>query len=289
MVKRKVLIQLDADRQPSVFDRIVALDAGADEVLSYGGVEPEEVEGLVHGAMFTRAPADLKNTAVFIGGRNVSRGEELLGIVVKTFFGPLRTSVMLDSSGANTTAAGAVLAARRHLDLVHSKALVLGGTGPVGQRVALLLARQKAAVWVGSRSLERAQDICNDIHDRYPDVHVYPQATEDAEVLTHQSFDLAVAAGAAGVRLLNREQCEQWRELRVLIDLNAVPPAGIEGVEPGDNGRLEEGIFHYGAIGIGGVKMKLHRACVARLFEANNLVLDLEDIYQIGLALADRS
>ena len=58
--KRKILIQLDSDPHPSVFDRVVAIDAGADEVFSYGGVKPEQVRGLVHGAIFTRGPKDLQ-------------------------------------------------------------------------------------------------------------------------------------------------------------------------------------------------------------------------------------
>src|SRR5579862_7251461 len=72
MDKRKILIQLDTDAQPSVFDRVVAIDAGADEVFSYGGVRPEQVQGLVHGAIFTRGPKDLKRTALFIGGSDVA-------------------------------------------------------------------------------------------------------------------------------------------------------------------------------------------------------------------------
>ncbi len=65
---RRLLVQLDGDRLPSAFDRIVAYDAGAEEVLSYGAVAETDVQGLVHGAIFTRGPKDLKNTALFVGG-----------------------------------------------------------------------------------------------------------------------------------------------------------------------------------------------------------------------------
>src|SRR6266545_3365142 len=113
--KRKILIQLDSDPQPSVFDRVVAIDAGADEVFSYGGVKPEQVRDLVHGAIFTRGPKDLKRTAIFIGGSDVSAGERLLQEVGKHMipqFG-LRVSVLLDANGCNTTAAAAVRAAAK--------------------------------------------------------------------------------------------------------------------------------------------------------------------------------
>src|SRR6266699_2272671 len=137
--KRKILIQLDGDAQPSVFDRVVAIDAGAEEVFSYGGVRPEQVRDLVHGAIFTRGPKDLPRTALFIGGSDVAAGERLLTETLRHMlpqFG-LRVSVLLDANGANTTAAAAVWAAAQHLDLKTVKALVLGGTGPVGQRAAL--------------------------------------------------------------------------------------------------------------------------------------------------------
>src|SRR6059036_2105725 len=99
--KRRILIQLDSDPQPSVFDRVVAIDAGADELFSYGGVEPDQVREMVHGAIFTRGPDDLKRTAIFIGGSDVAAGEKLLAEVRRHMlpkFG-LRVSVLLDSNG----------------------------------------------------------------------------------------------------------------------------------------------------------------------------------------------
>src|SRR5262245_536255 len=158
MEKRKILVQLDSDPHPSVFDRVVAIDAGADEVFSYGGVTPEQVANLVHGAIFTRGPKDLKRTALFVGGSNVEAGEKLLAAALKAMIPAygLRVSVLLDANGANTTAAAAVRVAAKHLALAETTALVLGGTGPVGQRAGLLLARQGAHVRLASRQLGRA-------------------------------------------------------------------------------------------------------------------------------------
>src|SRR5262245_45918800 len=84
---KKILIQLDTDPQPSSFDRVVAVDAEIDQLFSYGGVTPDTVESIVHGAMFTRGPKELTNTAIFIGGSNVAAGEALLERVCRTFFG----------------------------------------------------------------------------------------------------------------------------------------------------------------------------------------------------------
>ena len=110
---RTILLQIDSSPHPSVFDRVVALDGGADEVLSYGGVTEDAVRDLVHGAIFTRGPKDLHRTAIFIGGTDMAAGERLLAAVQQAFFGPLRVSVMLDSNGANTTAVAAVARLRQ--------------------------------------------------------------------------------------------------------------------------------------------------------------------------------
>src|SRR6266487_3183895 len=105
---RKLLLQLDSSRLPSVFDRVVAYDAGADEVMSYGGVSDADVRDLIHGCIFTRGPKDLKNTAVFVGGADIAVGEQLLGAATKAMFKPFTVSAMLDSNGSNTTAVAAV-------------------------------------------------------------------------------------------------------------------------------------------------------------------------------------
>ena len=147
--KKKILVQLDTDAQASVFDRVVAVDAGVDFLFSHHSVKPEQVQTLIHGAIFPRHPRDLKSTAIFVGGSDVLLGESVLAAVRKSLlpqYGGLTVSVMLDSNGSNTTAAAAVRAASKHMDLGQAKALVLGGTGPVGQRVARLLARQGAHI-----------------------------------------------------------------------------------------------------------------------------------------------
>jgi hypothetical protein len=286
MEKRKILIQLDSDPQPSVFDRVVAIDAGADEVFSYSGVKPEQVRDLVHGAIFTRDGKDLKGTAFFIGGSDVAAGERLLAEVCKHMlpqFG-LRVSVLLDANGANTTAAAAVRAAEKHLELKTTKALVLGGTGPVGQRVALLLAGQGAQVRLASRQLARASSAVAAIRTRLPAATLDPVAVGSAGELQAAlaGRTLVIAAGAAGAVLFPKSARSACPELKVAIDLNAVPPLGIEGVEVGDKAKERDGVVCYGAIGVGGTKMKIHRAAVAKLFESNDHVLDAEQVFALA-------
>lgn len=281
---KTILIQLDTDPQPASFDRVVAVDAGVDEVFAYGEVTPERVEPLVHGAMFTRAPGELAHTAIFIGGSDVAAGESVLQRVQKTFFGPLRVSVMMDSNGSNTTAAAAVLMACKHLSLRDCEALILGGTGPVGQRAAQLLAGEGARVRVGSRAAERAKKVCDSILSAVDGAQVSPQetGTDSALAAACRGAELILSAGAAGVRFLTAEQLGGVKSLRVAIDLNAVPPAGLGGIEPTDKATDRDGLICYGAVGVGRAKMKIHKAAVRRLFEANDRVLDTEAVYRIG-------
>jgi hypothetical protein len=287
--KRKILIQLDSDPQPSVFDQVVAIDAGADEVFSYGNVRPEQVRDLVHGAIFTRGPKDLKSTAIFIGGSDVSAGERLLEEVRRHLlpqFG-LRISVLLDANGANTTAAAAVRAASRHLELKGAPALVLGGTGPVGQRVARLLARQGSDVRVGSRQRARAEKVCEAIRAKVADAHMQPVVAGTSSELqsAFQGRTLVFAAGAAGTVLLPRGDRTTCPSLKLAIDLNAVPPLGIEGVEVTDKGAERDGIICYGAIGVGETKMKIHKAAIAKLFESNDQIMDAEEVFALATAI----
>ena len=288
-MKRKILIQLDTDSIPSVFDRVVAVDAGAEELFSYGGVTPADLRGIVHGAIFTRGPQDLHATAIFIGGSDVAAGEALLAEARKHFFGKLRVSILLDSNGANTTAAAAVLCAAKHVELSTARALVLGGTGPVGQRVARMLLRRGTRVRLGSRSLEKGRAAVARILARpgSGSVEVEAVATGGAGDLGRslEGVSLVIAAGGSGVALLPAASRRAAGGLKALVDLNAVAPAGIEGVGMMDNAVPLDGAAALGAIAVGGFKMKIHKAAVASLFESGDRVLDAEEILDLGTAL----
>jgi len=282
---KKLLLQLDPDKHPSAFDRIVAYDAGADDVLSYGGMTAGDVTPLVHGAIFTRGPAELRHTAVWVGGTDVGAAEALFEAVQKAFFGPFRVSAMMDANGCNTTAAAAVARLAGVVTLAGARAVILGGTGPVGIRAAALLAREGVAVVLCSRSLDRARTAGERLKARFGVDVTACQAWDEAGVARAlDGADVCLTAGAAGVRFLPRTVWAKHPRLRALADVNAVPPLGIEGIEAGDKGAERDGKRVFGALGIGGLKMKVHRACLAQLFERNDAVVDLEIIYGVARA-----
>ena len=287
--KATILLQLDTDPHPSVFDRVVAVDTGVQHLFSYGGVKPEHVMGLVHGCIFTRAPKDLNRTAVFVGGSDMAAGEAVFAEVKKHLIPAygMSVSVMLDSNGANTTAVAAVRSAAKHIGLNDVRALVLGGTGPVGQRVARLLAKEGANVRIGSRQKDRADQVCDAIRKAVPGAKVESVVTavKDDGPKAVDRQELVIAAGGAGVVLLPKKVRESAKSIQVMIDLNGVPPAGIEGVNLGDKGAERDGIVCYGALGVGGLKMKVHRAAIVELFGKNTLSLDADEIYDVSLKI----
>lgn len=283
---QRILIQIDSDPHASVFDAVTAIDADVEHLLQYANIEPTNVRGLVHGAMFTRGPAELKNTAIFIGGSNASLGDAIGQEIVQSFFGPVRVSVMIDGNGANTTAVAAVLSSARHLPLAQTTALVLGGTGPVGMRVARLILRQGGNVLLASRDQSRAEQACKALAQKLAVDRERLVAVGTSEGLASSGclakINAVFGCGAAGVPVLSSEQLESAKLLRVAIDLNAVPPAGIEGIGVTDKAVQRGTRYDYGAVGVGGLKMKIHRQAIRQLFTRNDLVLDAEEIFAIG-------
>jgi len=284
---RKLLLQLDSSRLPSVFDQVVAYDAGADLIMSYAGVVEGDVRDLIHGCIFTRAPKDLKNTAVWIGGNNMSVGEQLLAIAQDSLFGPFKVSIMLDSNGSNTTAVAAVVRIEQAVgDLKGKSAVILAGTGPVGQRAAGLLAKGGAKVTITSRKPEQGDRARRAIGERFGievTVRTMADPSHCEEVLDGAS--ILLNSGPAGVLMAPKAAWTGCKSLKVAVDLNAVPPLGIEGIELNDSGVERSGVKVYGAFGVGNFKTKLHKACVGKLFERNDLVLDAETIAEVARQL----
>jgi len=284
---KKLLLQLDSSRLPSVFDQVVAYDAGADAIMSYGGVTEGDVRDLIHGCIFTRGPKDLHNTAVWIGGNNMSAGEQLLAMAQDALFDPFRVSIMLDSNGSNTTAVAAVVKIEEALgDVRDKKVVILAGTGPVGQRAAGLLARDGAKVTITSRKPEQGDKARQFIGARF-NVQVEAVTMNDPATLPGilDGAEVLLNSGPAGVLMAPSKAWTAVKTLKVAVDLNAVPPLGIEGVEVSDAGKQREGVVAYGAFGVGNFKTKLHKACVTRLFTRNDLVLDAEAIADVAREL----
>jgi Short-chain dehydrogenases of various substrate specificities len=285
---KKLLFLFDTDPYASVFDTVVAYDGGADRVAGYANVTPDNVGTLVDGTIFTRGGKEKQNTAIFVGGGDMGKGEALLKAVKKKFFGPFRVSVMLDPNGSNTTAAAGVALLAKATTLRGKKAVVLAGTGPVGMRASALLAQEGADVSLTSRSKERAENAAKAIEARFG-VKVRPVqgADEAARAKDLEGAQIVFAAGAIGIELVKTSHWEGNPTIEAVADVNAQPPLGLEGIEATDKGKERDGKLCFGALGIGGLKLKLHRACIGQLFENPEQMLDAEHIYALAKEMAD--
>jgi methylenetetrahydrofolate/methylenetetrahydromethanopterin dehydrogenase (NADP+) len=287
---KKVLLQLDTEEHPSPFDAIVAHDAGVDVLLSHSGVRAESARALAQDAFFTRGVDDLNTMAVWVGGKNVAAGEEIFDEVQKAFFGPFRVSVMIDSNGCNTTAATTIARIAKERSLSGDRAVVIG-LGAVGLRSAVLLQKEGCEVTAATLS----PDLFGD--DR---PHRRPRGLEVAERLgldvrepadraeLEASLDgaqIVLSAGPAGVPVLRRDFWSTHPTIELFADYNAAEPLGIEDTKATDDMAEYDGKLVLGALAIGGPKMKVHKACVRRLFETNEQALDTDAVYAIAKEL----
>ncbi|CAO4164447.1 NADP-dependent methylenetetrahydromethanopterin/methylenetetrahydrofolate dehydrogenase [Methylorubrum populi] len=286
---KKLLFLFDTDAVPSVFDTVVGYDGGADHITGYGNVTTDNVGALVDGTIYTRGGSEKKSTAIFVGGGNMAAGEAVFEAVKKRFFGPFRVSAMLDSNGSNTTAAAGVALVVKAAggSVAGKKAVVLAGTGPVGMRSAALLAKEGAEVTIAARQQDRAQAAADSVNKRFG-VNVKAAATPDeaSRVALVKGQNLIFSAGAIGIELLPESGWKDEASIEIVADYNAQPPLGFGGIDAMDKAKERHGKKSFGALGIGGLKLKLHRACVAKLFESTEGVFDAEEIYALAKEMA---
>ena len=286
---KKLLLHLDTDISPSTFDQVVAYDSNVDNIIAYGGITVDNVTSHVHGMIFTRSVDNLKNSAIFIGGSNVSASDLVGAAVKRAFFGPMTVSVMLDPNGSNTTAAAIVSKVMTNYD-VNDKKVVIIGSGPVGQRTALFFLNEGAGeVVITSRDITRSTAISLQMKSAYGVNITAGEAANDESVnkLLNDAH-VAIACGPPGVCVIPQSAWESNDTLEVVADVNAVPPQGIAGLDVMDNGTDKKGIRFYGALTIGNFKMKVHRAAIKSLYESNNQFLNESTIYDIACKITSK-
>ena len=287
---KRILLQLDTEEHPSPFDAIVAHDADVDVLLSHGNVKREDARALAQDAFFTRGPDDLKNTAIWVGGKHVATGEEIFAEVQKAFFGPFKVSVMLDSNGCNTTAATTIARIAKSYELDGKRAVVLG-LGSVGLRSAILLQKEGCEVVVAPlpadlfdddrpyrrpRGLDTAAKLGLDARE--------PKDRSELEA-TLDGAQVVLAAGPAGVEVLREDFWTKHPSIELLADYNAADPLGLEGTKATDDLVDYDGKLVLGALAIGGPKMKVHKTCIRRMFESNDKVFDTDTVYEVAKEL----
>lgn len=278
MSKKRILHFVTPLKNVSPFDVNMAADAGFDIVVPYTDVDLKEVAGLVQDAIFSRAPADGRHTAVLIGGREPMLALDMLDAAKKAMVPPhFEISVMADPSGAFTTAAGMVAVVEKHLKakglaLEGRKVAVFGATGPVGRVAGLIAARAGAKVTlVGYDGLQRVTASAEQMGERFG-VALRPAdgSTDAGNEAAAADAEVILAAGRAGTQILGTAQLAKAKDLLVALDVNAVPPAGLEGVGAFDDGKELPGGsgVGVGALAAGNVKFKTEHELLAAMADA---------------------
>lgn len=298
MEKPYILHMLTTEKNLSPFDVNMALDAGWTAAIPYLKVESGEVQGLVQDAIFSRSPAGVRRTGLFIGGRDAEGAVEMLRKAQASMVPPFEISAFADPSGAFTTAAAMVaivereLETRFHTDLVGKKVLALGGTGPVGQIAATLAAKAGAEVRLIGRQLEKAQTIahlCNTAFGEGQTQIIGDADAQKAELILEA--DVVFATAAAGIEVLGADLVASAPLLKVAADVNAVPPSGIAGLDALHRGEVIQGspsgAVGVGALAIGNVKYKTQSALLKRMRESERPVfLSFDDAFEVARQLA---
>lgn len=294
MEKPYILHMFTPEKNLSPFDVNMALDANWTTAIPYTHVEPEEIEGLVQDAIFSRGPRGVKRTGIFIGGRDMQMAMDMMEVAEHTMLPPFEVSVFADPSGAFTTAAAMVAAVERQLQKVHNDTiegkniLALGGTGPVGSTAALLAAKAGANVYIIGRKKDKAQRIAALVNHEYgADLTGIKGDADDHKGDLIKIADIVFATAAAGIEVLSADLVASGPQLKVAADVNAVPPSGIAGLQPDHDGNPIEGsnsgAVGVGALAIGNVKYRTQQKLLQLMHQSEKPVyLHFEDAFRVA-------
>ena len=291
MSKRSILHMFDPMPNNSPFDINMALDTGFDILMPYNNVKLESVHGLTQDTIFSRSPAGIKRTGIFIGGRDLGLALDMMNSAKQAMVPPFEVSILADPSGAFTTAAALVACVEKELKTKHDKqlkdckALVFGGTGPVGIATGVIASLAGATTTlVDHMSLDTATDAAKEYNRRcHSNLTGAIAGSDEEKALLIEDADIIFCTAKAGIQVLSAEVLAQAKQLKVAGDVNAVPPAGIAGIQANDNGVIldqPKDAIGIGALAIGNIKYKLQHKLLKLILENQTPVyLDFRDAF----------
>ncbi|MBA8903237.1 NAD(P)-dependent methylenetetrahydromethanopterin dehydrogenase [Phyllobacterium sp. P30BS-XVII] len=296
MSRKMILHMLTPLRQMSPFDVNMALDAGYDAVVPYTDVALSDVGNLVQDAIFSRPPDAGVATGIFIAGKDAPIALDMLDAAKNAMVPPFEISVFADPAGSFTTAAAMVAKVEKALLKHHDRKLegasvvIFGATGVVGYCTAVITAQQGANVTiVGHDGIERVKTVATSIRQRF-NLSVEPAdgSNEEKKSAILQNTEVVLAAAKAGVQVLSTAQLGKADKLLVAADVNAVPPAGIEGLKVNANGEPLDATeaVGIGPLSIGNVKYKTQAGLFEQMIRAKKpVIFDFRDAFALAREL----
>jgi methylene-tetrahydromethanopterin dehydrogenase len=296
MAEKNILHMITPTKHVSPFDANMALDAGYDAVITYSNVAIDEITGLVQDCIFSRPPKTGVRSGMFFGGKNASLALDMLAKAKSALVPPFGISFFADPAGSFTTAAAMVACVEKLLKQKHLRPLdglklaIFGATGVVGYAAAVIAALERSRVTiVGYDGIKRVSDSANEIKTRF-NVEVQPaDGSEDGKKSAILNANEAVlCVGRAGVQILSKAQLAGAKNLLIAADVNAVPPAGIEGLDMQANGDVltPNGTVGLGPLAIGNIKYKTEFGLFQKMIAATKPVqLDFRDAFVLAREL----
>jgi methylene-tetrahydromethanopterin dehydrogenase len=290
---KTVFVFLDTDKYCSPFDMLVAIDCFPDSMIfKYENVNSEDAPKIVFDLLFPRGPLGAAHTKVFINGSNFEEVEKVVAATQKAMkSAPWGNSIIVDPRGGYSTAAAAVAKtfgesmAKGLGSLGGKKVTVLAGTGPVGQTAARIYAAEKADVTITSRSLAKGQVVADKINAEVGEkrVKVCEVSKPEQTAAAVQDAEIILSAGAGGIQLLSKADIDAATKCKIIGDINAIKPLGVEGLGPNDDGvELKAGVFGIGALAIGKLKIKTETEMIKRATAATDGLFDYAIAYTIA-------
>jgi hypothetical protein len=291
---KTVFVFLDTDKYCSPFDMLVALDAFPDSMIfKYENVTSEDAPKIVFDLLFPRGPEGAKHTKIFINGSNFEMVNDVVEATQKCMkSAPWGNSIIVDPRGGYTTAAAAAAktlgsSLEKGFGTLESKNVtVLAGTGPVGQTAARIYATEKANVTITSRSLAKGQAVADKINAEVgaPKVKVVEVRASEQTGVAIKNAEIVLAAGAGGIQLLSATELDKYgATCKIVADINAIKPLGVEGLGSNDDGKeLRPNVHGIGALAIGKLKIKIEKEMITRATLEPQGLFDYSVAYEIG-------
>jgi hypothetical protein len=289
---KTVFVFLDTDKYCSPFDMLVAIDAFPDSMIfKFENVTSEDAPKIVFDLLFPRGPEGAKHTKIFINGSNFEEVEKVVAATQKAMkSAPWGNSIIVDPRGGYSTAAAAVAKTfgasmeKGMGSLEGKKVTVLAGTGPVGQTAARIYATEKADVTISSRSLAKGQVVADKINAECGAARVKVVEVSKPEQTTAaiKDAEIILAAGAGGIQLLNAADLAIATKCKIVADINAIKPLGVEGLGPNDDKELKPGVWGIGALAIGKLKIKTETEMIKRATAEPQGLFDYAIAYTIA-------